>query len=167
MTDDHRSAPREYDDAVQQEYDKIVAAAGEDGIKRPDALDKLTPIIEEGVKSGDIKWPDIGASVRRSVERLDEGRRSASSFRKLRDAMLGETLWAPDEDPLMQQSWPIGNGLRKAGKYLSIQDGDDMMSTKRSNMIAVAKAYDDEAAAWDDVKRAMRATGATIVGDYK
>lgn len=136
----------QFEEWVEESYRRLVADAESDGIKRAEVVEAVIAEIEHDIAEGDLEVPPnvIAALVRRIIEHRDDQRRARQATR-LDDflaALDGETLLG-DKDPILDEICVIGNGMRKAWRYVGIEDLMEMASTKTAMAADAAVAANE------------------------
>lgn len=155
-----------WDEFVGEAYDALAYEAGEDGIKRSDALELIVERVRCAIEAGLLEPPDgVTAAVDRSMRNTDTRRRG-----ELPEAILfaaaawnDETVLGRD-DPSLRQAFAVGD-IRKSLQFCTIRDLDEMVTTRRKNVTNAVASYEKFASGIDDLKVTMRAMRARTVGD--
>lgn len=124
---------------VDERFREVVADAGDDGIKRDDAIGRLLPEVERALALRDISLPvDPESLIRAHLEREDKGRRGrqARDIEHLRAIAGDETILGID-DPWLNTVCVVGDGLRKAWRHVS---GDDLLAIAQIKVDKAAEA---------------------------
>lgn len=159
-------SPSEWDHYILAAYDEVTFAAGLDGIKKVDADQEIAIQARDAIAAGNIELPDVFAAVQKTTRSIDDSRSKSlvDDITYALDALKGETILGPD-DPVLKTARPLGHGLRKALTYCGLEDLDELVAARRQNMANIVASFERVAAGIDDLKREMRARGATIVAD--
>ncbi len=158
---------KDWDREVAASYERHVLAEGDAGAKAANVLPLIERDMEELIVSGRLTPPTITAAVRKSMESIDDQRRANDeTLNHVIDALNGDTILG-DFDPLLNRFSVLGGGLRKANRYLTVVDLDDLVSRRRTQVAQSVAAYDRFAAAADEVKMRMRAQHVDMLGDLR
>ena len=157
----------EWDLAVAQEADAATAAAGEDGTTRKELEPIVIDAMQAKIAAGEIERPGLDGDVRRSMDRLDQSRRTNyEEFQYILGALNDETILGQD-DPTLDQMAVVGTGrgIRKLNRWLTEYDIDEMVKYRRKKAEEVMNAYWRFADSADNIKAAMRERNARFIGD--
>lgn len=156
----------DFDDFVQDAYDRIVNEAGEDGIKVGEAKAAIAELVDQAIAEQQLEPPTSAAAVSICVDHLDNQRKQGftGDIDYLLAALRDETILGI-EDPKLAWAVGVGGGQRKTLGLCSIADLDEMISSRRRNMASVVAAFEKVAAEIDQLKAHMRSRDARIVVD--
>jgi hypothetical protein len=159
--------PDEWDRAVAEEADRITKDAGEDGIERKKIEPQVVEAMRKKIADEKVGAPGIEAAVKKSLDRLDEAREAeVEDLQEISDALADNTILGQN-DPRLDQMAVIGTGrgLRKAFRYLTAEDLDNMAlyrSTKATERARAAESFLREA---NRIKVEMRKHNVRLIGD--
>jgi len=156
-----------WDEAVAEEADRLTVEAGKEGTTRKELEPLVFDAISARIKAKTLTAPGVEAAVKRSLDRLDQSRRTSDEqFNYIIDALNDDTILGPS-DPMLDLMAVVGtgNGKRLASRYLTIVDLDEMTTYRRRKAFDVGAAFNRYADAVDRLKAEMRDRHVAMVGD--
>lgn len=141
-TDEPEEPSTPFDEWAITDYRAVIADAGKDGTKRHEALEKVHQHASEAIAEGRLALPvDNLWRLLTKATKSDDDRTSKKVPEYIalaRDIIGGDTLF--DDDPILDVQIPLGDGRRKALRYLSIPDFQHEIAERQAQQAALATA---------------------------
>lgn len=127
------------DQTIANLYRAVVADAGTQGITRREAIELVVEQVRPLLTSGDVVL-DMDDLIRQAVRRCDESDGNKADH-VLAAAAAGEDNLDLESDPVLDLVVTLGRGNRKAWRFVTRTDLDEMNEIRLGNVRAQTTAY--------------------------
>lgn len=135
----------QFEEYVEHAYETTVLGAGRDAIKFDEAIDQVVEQAARDIANGTLVPPSgLKPIIKRIVQRNDDARRRhhAEDMLYLVDVISGQTILGSD-NPWLDTVCVVGGGIRKAWRYVDMEDLLAMAQIKVTKAAEAAVAAAD------------------------